>query len=52
MNNKNPLRIFLDHTGVYLPGARFRGDRTADPPDRPVLYGNCVLLCQKFKEAP
>ena len=50
--NEKSVKNFLDSAGVSLPGTWHHRDRTADPANRSLLYGNFILLCKELRAAP
>lgn len=48
---RNPLTIFLDYTRFSVPGIWHHRHCASDPADSSILYGDPVLLCEKFGTA-
>ena len=51
MNDETLAKDFLDDTGILMSGTWHGRNHTADPANSPILYGNPILLCKKFREA-
>ena len=50
--DEKSVKNILDPAGVSLPGTWYGRDRTADPANGSVLYGNIILFRKEFREAP
>lgn len=48
--DEESFKICMDRAWFCLPGARYGRNCTSDPANGSVLYGDAVLLRQKFKE--
>lgn len=41
---------FMDSAGIFMLGTWINRDCTSNSSDRPILYGNRVLFCKKFRD--
>lgn len=51
MNDETLTENILEAAGIFMSGTWHGRDRIANFANGPILYGNFVLLCKKFREA-